>query len=34
MSERLGRALSEGGATAPPSRVEWVALASHTVLQK
>lgn len=29
MSERLGRALSEGGVTAPPSRVEWLTLAAH-----
>ena len=28
MTERLGRALQEGGAT-PPTRVEWVDLAAH-----
>ncbi len=27
MEGRLGRALQEGGITAPPSRVEWVELA-------
>ena len=30
MSERLGRALQEGGAT-PPSRVEWLGRAESTV---
>lgn len=34
MSERLGRALGEGGVTAPPSRVEWLEMASHTVPQR
>jgi hypothetical protein len=29
MNERLGRALQEGGITAPPSRVEWLDLAAH-----
>lgn len=28
MSERLGRALREGGVTAPPSRMEWLDLLS------
>jgi hypothetical protein len=28
MEERLGRALQEGGITAPPSRVEWLELAA------
>jgi hypothetical protein len=32
MQERLGRALQEGGVTAPPTRVEWLELASHTSL--
>jgi hypothetical protein len=27
MQGRLGRALQEGGVTAPPSRVEWIELA-------
>jgi hypothetical protein len=29
MSERLGRALQEGGISGPPARVEWVELAAH-----
>ncbi len=29
MNERLGRALQESGVTAPPTRVEWLALAAH-----
>jgi hypothetical protein len=32
MSERLGRALQEGGITGPPARVEWIDLAAHTSL--
>ncbi len=31
MAERLGRALQEGGVTAPPTRAEWLNLAAHTV---
>lgn len=33
MSERLGRALGEGGVTAPPARVEWLELAASTAPQ-
>jgi hypothetical protein len=29
MSDRLGRALQEGGVTAPPTRFEWHELAGH-----
>lgn len=29
MQERLGRALQEGGVTAPPARVEWLPVAGH-----
>lgn len=29
MSERLGRALQEGGVEAPPSRIEWLDLSAH-----
>jgi hypothetical protein len=29
MSERLGRALEEGGVTGAPSRVEWIQLIAH-----
>ena len=29
MSDRLGRALQEGGVTGPPSRVEWLELAAY-----
>lgn len=29
MSERLGRALQEGGITDPPTRVEWLDLAAY-----
>jgi hypothetical protein len=29
MEGRLGRALQEGGVTAPPTRVEWLELAAH-----
>jgi hypothetical protein len=29
MSQRLGRALQEGGINGPPSRVEWLDLAAH-----
>ncbi|MGD9736386.1 MAG: hypothetical protein AB7V58_12405 [Solirubrobacterales bacterium] len=29
MEERLGPALQAGGATAPPSRVEWLDLQAH-----
>lgn len=29
MSDRLGRALQEGGVTAPPTRVQWLELAAH-----
>jgi hypothetical protein len=29
MNERLGRALQEGGVTAPPTRVEWLELAAY-----
>jgi hypothetical protein len=31
MEGRLGRALQEGGITAPPSRMEWLDLAAHHV---
>jgi hypothetical protein len=34
MSDRLGRALNEGGVTSPPKRIEWLALAAHTVPQR
>jgi len=34
MNDRLGRALAEGGVTGPPSRVEWLDLAAHTVPQR
>ena len=33
MRERLGSALAQGGVAKPPSRVEWLALAAHTVPQ-
>jgi hypothetical protein len=29
MTERLGRALQEGGIAGPPARVEWLELAAH-----
>jgi hypothetical protein len=29
MDERLGRALQEGGVTAPPTRVEWFDVAAY-----
>jgi hypothetical protein len=29
MNERLGRALQEGGITAPPARAEWLELAAY-----
>jgi hypothetical protein len=29
MNERLGRALQAGGVSGPPSRAEWIDLASH-----
>jgi|SRR5450432_891648 hypothetical protein len=29
MNERLGRALQAGGVSGPPSRVEWIDLASY-----
>jgi hypothetical protein len=29
MNGRLGKALQEGGATAPPARLEWLDLISH-----
>jgi hypothetical protein len=29
MTEKLGRALQEGGVTGPPSRAEWLDLAAH-----
>jgi hypothetical protein len=29
MNERLGRALQEGGITAPPARVEWLEVAGY-----
>lgn len=32
MSERLGQALQEGGATGPPARVEWLDLAAYRSL--
>jgi len=31
MNGRLGRALADGGISGPPSRVEWLDLAAHTV---
>lgn len=34
MRERLGPALARGGVTKPPSRVEWLALAAHTLPQR
>ncbi|QEC49536.1 hypothetical protein FSW04_19480 [Baekduia soli] len=30
MHDRLGRALQEGGITAPPARVEWLELAGYS----
>jgi hypothetical protein len=33
MNERLGRALQEGGVTAPPTRVEWLDIAAHRNLE-
>ena len=32
MEDRLGRALQEGGISAPPSRIEWIDLAAHRTL--
>ncbi len=29
MNDRLGRALQEGGISAPPSRVEWIELVAY-----
>lgn len=34
MGERLGRALSEGGVSGPPSRAEWLTLAAHVVPER
>jgi len=32
MTERLGRALAEGGVSEPPARIEWLDLAAHRTL--